>query len=384
MKTYRVAVIGSTGKGDYGHGLDTAFVGVERAKIVAVADDNPTGLARVADKLAVTARYGDYRQMLREVRPDIVCVGPRWVTDRVAMVETAAAAGAHIYCEKPFLPDLVSFDRVQSVCQAAGVKLAMAHQWRAMPPVQKAIAQIHEGRFGRVLRMRARPKDDKRGGGEELLVHGTHWFDLMMAIAGPPRWASGHITVGERDAQKSDVREGSEPVGPICGDGIVAVFRFDHGVRGFFDSSANTAPSVRKPKQGEIESPPWDSVYGLTVECERATLAWRQPGDVYVYPAPGVLPDLDALKWDKTWVESWHFTPEHLPRNVSKEWLLLGNQTLARDLIDAVEQKRDPLSPLAHAGWVTEMVQGVYASHFADGRRITLPQAERRHPLFTL
>ena len=31
-RKYRVAVIGSTGRGNYGHGLDTAFVGVERAE----------------------------------------------------------------------------------------------------------------------------------------------------------------------------------------------------------------------------------------------------------------------------------------------------------------------------------------------------------------
>jgi predicted dehydrogenase len=380
-KTYRVAVIGSTGKGDYGHGLDTAFVGVDRAEIVAVADDNPAGLQRAGDKLKVEKRYADYRTLLEEQHPDIVCVGPRWIPNRVAMIRAIAAAGCHIYCEKPFLADLVSLDQVRSACDAAGIKLAMAHQWRAMPPVQKALAQIRSGFFGRVLRMRARPKDDARGGGEELLVHGTHWFDLMIAIAGPPRWASGHLSVQDRDVNRSDVRQGSEPVGPVAGETVVAVFGFDHGVRGFFDSTANTAPNVRRPKPGEITSPAWDSVYSLTVECERATLKWRQPGDVYVYPAAGILPDIEALKWEKTWVEDWHFTPEHQPRSVNKEWLQLGNQTLARDLIDAIERDREPLSPLRHAALITEMVQGVYASHFDEGRRVAIPLRDRVHPL---
>ena len=35
-KRYRVVVIGDTGRGGYGHGLDTAFVGVEGAQIVAL------------------------------------------------------------------------------------------------------------------------------------------------------------------------------------------------------------------------------------------------------------------------------------------------------------------------------------------------------------
>ena len=49
----RVGVIGSSGKGDYGHGLDTAFQDLEGATVVAVADDNPAGRERVARKLGV-------------------------------------------------------------------------------------------------------------------------------------------------------------------------------------------------------------------------------------------------------------------------------------------------------------------------------------------
>lgn len=316
--------------------------------------------------------------MLARERLDIVCIGPSWTAERVAMVEAVAAAGCHIYCEKPFLADLVSVDRARAACERGAVKLQMAHQWRASAPVQQTIARLHAGYFGRLLRMRARPKDDRRGGGQELLLHGTHMFDLMFALAGPPRWASGHIQVGEREAQRTDAVAAS--IGPMLGDSIVAVFGFDHAVRGFFDSTAGTAPTTRKQQPGEIDNPAWDHVFGLTVECERATLAFRQPGDVYVYPAAGILPDIAALAWEKTIVPEWHFTPEHLPRDFSK-WLHLGNQILARDLMAAIDENRAPLSPLEHAAWVTEMVQGVYVSHLDGGRRVAIPLAERKHPL---
>ncbi len=380
-KCYRVAVIGATGQGDYGHGIDTAFRGVERADIVAVADTNAAGLKIAAQRLKVDAAFGDYREMLERVKPNVVCLGPRWVTDRVATLQAVANAGCHVYCEKPFVADLVSADAVQSACVTQSVRLAMAHQWRAMPPVQRAIAEIRSGKYGRVLRMRARPKDDARGGGEELLVHGTHWFDLMIAIAGPPRWVSGHLRVKGREATKADRREGSEPVGPICGDSVLAVFGFEDGVLGSFDSTANTSPSSRRPTNNDQPKPVWDSVYGLTIECEDAVLQFRQPGDVFIYPANGVLPDFEQLQWKKLWVEDWHFTPEHQPRPIRQEWLSIGNRTLANDLLDAVEKDREPLSPLRNALLITEMVQGVYASHFADGRRLPIPLAERRHPL---
>ena len=380
-KRYRVAVIGATDKGDYGHGLDTAYQKIERAEIGAVADDNATGLQLAGQRLKVEARFADYREMLDRVKPDVVCVGPRWVTDRVSMLQTIAKAGYHIYCEKPFVADLVSAEAIRTACDEHRVRLAMAHQWRAMPPVQRALAEIRSGKYGRVLRMRARPKDDARGGGEELLVHGTHWFDLMIALAGPPRWVSGHIRVKGREATKADRREGSEPVGPICGDSVLALFGFDDGVLGSFDSTARTAPSSRLPVNTDQPKPIWDSVYGLTIECEDAVLQLRQPGDVYIYPANGVLPDFEQLAWKKLWVEDWHFTPEHQPRPIRKEWLSWGNRTLANDLLDAVEKNHEPLSPLRNALLITEMVQGTYASHFANGRRLPIPLAERHHPL---
>ena len=38
MAQYRVAVIGRTGRGDYGHGLDTIWTLFDNCKVVAVAD----------------------------------------------------------------------------------------------------------------------------------------------------------------------------------------------------------------------------------------------------------------------------------------------------------------------------------------------------------
>ena len=370
-KTYKVAVIGSTGEGNYGHGLAYAFEKVPNAKIVAVADDNERGRSTMAKRLSCTG-YADYRKMLDAVQPDIACVCPSELPKRVGMALAAAHHGCHIYCEKPFIATLADADRIIAACKKAKTKLAIAHQWRAMPPVQEAIRQLRAGKYGKVLRLRARPKDDHRGGGEELLVHGTHWFDLFIAIAGQPRWVSGHVQVGNRDAKVSDRQKGTQSVGPIAGDSISAMFGFDKGVRGFFDSTANIA--LRGKKR------PFDHLYGVYVECERAALQFRQPGDCYVYPAPIVLPDL-KLQWEKIWVQGWHFDAEHKPRNPRKFWTQHSNNFLAKDLVQAIEKDRDPISGPANALAVTEMVQGVYASHFADGVRLKIPAKNRKHPL---
>ncbi|MDP7205394.1 MAG: Gfo/Idh/MocA family oxidoreductase, partial [Pirellulaceae bacterium] len=302
---FRVAVIGSTGKGDYGHGLDTAFQGVEGATVVAVADENAAGRDRAARKLGVSRAYADYGRMLKRERLDIVCVAPRWHDERVAMVTAAAKVGCHIYCEKPFAPTVEAADAMVAAIREAGVTLAMAHQWRAMAPVQRLIQEVRGEKHGRLLRITARPKDDRRGGGEELPLHGTHLFDIMLAMAGPPRWVSGHIQQRGRDVVQQDRREATEPIGPVAGDAIDAVYGFDNGVRGYFMSTANLAVDQERG---------FDNLFGLVIECEKRRIQLRAPGDAFLYAAPVVLADQEQLEWEKVWIEEWHFTPEHQPR----------------------------------------------------------------------
>ena len=370
-KTYSAAVIGATGEGGYGHRLDTAF-DINDVELVAIADHDPEGLAEAGERLGVSRLYRDYRQMLEREKPDFVSIAPSWVTERVPMIEAAAAAGCHIYCEKPVAGSLAEVDAIVAACQSAQVKMAVAHQWRAMLPVQRIIKDVKACKFGKLLRILTRPKDDSRGGGEELLLHGTHLFDLMMAFAGEPRWASGHVSVNDRDATTDDTGQGNAPVGPIIGDSISAVFGFDNGVRGFFESTAGLAIP------GESN---FDNLYGLSLECERASLELREPGDVYIYPAPRVLPDIQDLTWERIWLPEWHERPEHAPDLLRKNWLSIGNRTLARDLIDAAETDREPLSSIQMVRFVNEMVQGVYSSHLRSGCRIDIPLADRAHPL---
>ncbi len=363
---YRVGIIGSTQRGGYGHALDTAFKDTQLFDVVAVADDDPTGLAAAAKRLGGIRAYASYRDMLATERLHIVSIGPRWITDRVAMVTAAANAGCHIYLEKPLAATLTDADAILAACQLAKVKCALAHQLRTMPPVRKAFADIRAGKYGKVLRLYGQPTDDARGGGEEMIVHGSHFFDLMIAVAGPPRWVSAHLGVGDRDATLADKREGREPVGPIAGDSAEVVIGFDQGVRGFWNSTANLN------RHG--------SIYGLTVQCEQATVCMRTRGEVFVYPGPTIEPENEKRAWEKVWIEDWHFTPEHKPAPLN-DYIHRGNQTLVRELVAAIEHGTEPTASLRDAVLVTEIIQGAYASHFAGGKRLPIPLADRHHPL---
>lgn len=367
-RRFRAAVIGSTGRGDYGHALDVAFKGIANVDLVAVADDNPKGLEAAGRKIGVKKLYRDYRDLLVREKPDVVAVCPRHVDQRVAMVTACAEAGCHVYCEKPLAADLADADAMLAACAKAKVKLAVAHQFRAMPPVRQALAAVAAGKYGKLVRVHARPKDDHRGGGEELIVHGTHLMDLMLWIAGTPRWVSGHVTQDGRDVTRADARKATEPLGPVAGNSIAAVFGMGAGgVRAHFDSTANLHRNGRTP-------------YGVRIECEEAMLLIRSPGDVWVHQAATAQPENPKLTWQKTWVEDWHFTADHKPRPMN-DWIVRGNQILVRELLEAIEKDTVPTASGADARLALEMIQGVYASHLAEGRRVVIPAKERRHPL---
>lgn len=99
----KVAVIGHTGRGDYGHGLDRMWQRLPETEIIAVADADPKGLAAAEKRLAVANSFADYRKMLGAgLAPDIVVVAPRQIDEHRDMILAAVGSGARgIYIEKP-------------------------------------------------------------------------------------------------------------------------------------------------------------------------------------------------------------------------------------------------------------------------------------------
>src|SRR5438105_6369902 len=97
----RAAIIGHTGKGDYGHGLDMIFNGRGNIEVVAVADPVPAGRAAAAARSKALRQYEDYRLMLEKEKPRLVCIAPRWTHQHHAMALAALDIGAHLSMEQP-------------------------------------------------------------------------------------------------------------------------------------------------------------------------------------------------------------------------------------------------------------------------------------------
>src|SRR4051795_6541302 len=224
---YKTVVIGRTGRGDYGHGLDVAVLNQPKLKVVAVADDDTQGRAQAAKRLGVERSYDDYRAMLEREKPKFVVVGPRWLDCHKDMILASAENGVlGIFCEKPLAPDLASCDAIVAACERSHVKLAMAFQTRYSPRYEKVKSLIAEGAIGEVLELRGRGKEDRRGGGEDLMVLGVHILDLCRDLLGDPAWCFARVTERGRPVGPGEVREGAEGIGPLAGDRVDALFGF--------------------------------------------------------------------------------------------------------------------------------------------------------------
>src|SRR5262245_59448612 len=192
-RNYRVAVIGRTGRGNYGHGLDIVWREFKNVEIVAVADENEAGRTAAQKRLGARNAYADYRDMLKKERPQIVSVADRYLDQHRDMVIACAEAGANIFLEKPMCRTLAEADEMVAACERHHVKLAIAHQTRYSPRLQRVKEMIAAGQIGDVLELRGRGKEDSRAGGQDLMVLGTHIFDLMRFLAGDPRWCLARV-----------------------------------------------------------------------------------------------------------------------------------------------------------------------------------------------
>src|SRR5690606_23255900 len=92
-------------------------------------------------------------------------------------------SGAHGYIEKPISTTLAEADAMVDAVQSKNLKWAIAHQKRMVPTVRYMKKAVFEdGLIGHVLELRGRGKEDHRAGGEDLIVLGTHVFDLMLYL----------------------------------------------------------------------------------------------------------------------------------------------------------------------------------------------------------
>ncbi|RLS58833.1 MAG: gfo/Idh/MocA family oxidoreductase [Planctomycetota bacterium] len=363
MAKYKVAIIGSTGRGDYGHGLDAVWQRFDDCEVVAVADPVEAGLVKALARTGAARGYADYREMLDKEHPQIVAVCPRWIDQHRDMAIACAEHGCHMYMEKPFARTLGEADEIIRACEMRHLKLAVAHISRYSPQLGLVKKLIASGEIGDILEIRARGKEDARGGGEDLWVLGTHVLDLMRVYGGDPVSCYATMRQSGLPVRPEHVRAGNEGLGPLAGDRIDAMYRFQSGVVGYFSSQRGAGGNPNR--------------FGLRIYGSRGvidhTSGYGNPA--YLIADPHWSGPTSRAAW-RTISSQGIDQPETLTATGYEG----GNPAAARDLIAAIEQDRPPLCSMTEARGAIEMVLGVFESHRVGGP-VSLPLTVAGHPL---
>lgn len=369
---YRAGIIGNTGKGDYGHGLDVAFADLPNVDVVAVADPDAAGREAAGKRTGAQHLYQEYREMLANEKLDLVSIGPRWVHEHHAMLLAAAQANVKgIFCEKPLAASLAEVDEILEICAQHGTRLAVAHR-RANAYEQRAKQMVDAGMIGEVNLLRGRGKGDHRAGGEDLFVLGTHILDSMRYFAGSDvAWATGYVAQDGRPVTAADAVEGNEGIGLLAGNSLTATYGFHNGIIAHFESYAVT------PDSAEMHAR-W---FGFEVYGTEGILSCRNSpgGELYHYPHPMWIPD-GAVQWERIVLDEWEYDADGGMRT-GGERTHLSNQLIVSELIEAIERDQDIVaaSSGADARAALEMIMAVHESHRLQ-QRVEFPLENRENP----
>lgn len=207
---------------------------IPQADILAVADVIPEAARKCAADLGIPTATQDYRAIMAnpEVEAVVICSS----TDTHAqMIEEAAAAGKHIFCEKPISHDLARIDRALAAVEKAGVKLQIGFNRRFDANHSRVRQAVAQGEIGQPHLLHIISRDPApppiayiKVSGGIFLDMTIHDFDMARFLIGSEVeeiYALGGVMVDPAIGQAGDI------------DTTVITLRFENGVMGTIDNS---------------------------------------------------------------------------------------------------------------------------------------------------
>jgi inositol 2-dehydrogenase len=215
---------------------------VSEADLIAIADLDERAAEEAARRFHAAAHYGDYRRLLDRSDIQAVVIATPTGTHQ-EIIKAAAAAGKHIFTEKPLAQDLPGCDdaisAVEQATERAGIKFQVGFMRRFDPAYAMARKKIDEGLIGQPVMFKATSRDPRRtslefarreNSGGMILDMGVHDFDLA-------RWLMGTEVERVQTEGSCAVFPELKEVGDI--DNAVVNLRFVNGAVGNIDLSRN-------------------------------------------------------------------------------------------------------------------------------------------------
>ena len=220
-----------------------------------ICSDNVESRAESAQyRLGFERSTTDWRAVIADPDVEIVNIAaPNGL--HLEMVRAAAAAGKHIFCEKPVGRDPQETALCEQAARQAGVLTFVGYNYRWPPLVQYARQLIAEGRLGRLTHYRSRflacyasnPygllswRFQQEHGLGILSDLGSHALDMAHFIVGPIAKVIGNKETFIRERPLPRPGEGThfsvggpgDPTGPVTNEDYTgALLRFGNGVQG--------------------------------------------------------------------------------------------------------------------------------------------------------
>ena len=228
----RVGVIGAGRIGQL-H-MNNIRQNVANARIVALADIAFEHAQTVGEKLGISDVYPDPAPIFADANIDAVLICSSTDT-HAALIEDAARAGKHIFCEKPIALDLETIDQALEAVAKAGVSLQIGFNRRFDPNFAEAKRLVDEGALGAVHIVRVTSRDPEpppigyvASSGGMFLDMSIHDFDMARFIAGSEVvevYAVGGVLVDPAIGEAGDI------------DTAIVTLKFASGALGTIDNS---------------------------------------------------------------------------------------------------------------------------------------------------
>lgn len=204
------------------------------ARLVAVVDPRLEVAQACASACRAERAVADYREVLEDPAVEAVIICSATDT-HAAIIAEAAAAGKHIFCEKPIAHDLAAIDRALAAVEAAGVLFQVGFNRRFDPTFRRVHELVAAGEIGtpHILRITSRdpalpPLDYVRVSGGLFLDMTIHDFDMARYLMGDEVeevCAFGGVLIDPAIGRAGDI------------DTAVVMLRFADGALGAIDNS---------------------------------------------------------------------------------------------------------------------------------------------------
>jgi inositol 2-dehydrogenase len=158
---------------------------IPEAKLIAVADTDLEAARQLAAEMEIEHSYANIKDLVERKDIDAVVIASP-SKFHLSGVQTAAAAGKHILCEKPLALTIDGVDDAIAAARSANVLLQVGFMRRYDPAYAEAYKRIEGGEIGTPVIFRSIGRDReppplsfyKSGSGTLFLDSSIHEFDL--------------------------------------------------------------------------------------------------------------------------------------------------------------------------------------------------------------